>query len=182
MLRRASGVSHRWRISSASRSSRACLRTLRECCPRWCHQSCDEEAPQYSPSLGIADGWELQYESRLCRLTGPLNERKTLLYRLNLGYENSDTFRDLQKLTTQIVAPSITYLPSDRTRLNVDLVYTSGAGKLDRGVAIFGDGDLFSRPISSTQSAANDYLREQTLNLTFALSHQLAEGLLFNST
>ena len=40
--------------------------------------------------------------------TGPLNERKTLLYRLNLGYENSDTFRDLQKLTTQIVAPSIT--------------------------------------------------------------------------
>ena len=114
--------------------------------------------------------------------TGPLNERKTLLYRLNLGYENSDTFRDLQKLTTQIVAPSITYLPSDRTRLNVDLVYTSSAGKLDRGVAIFGDGDLFSRPISSTQSAANDYLREQTLNLTFALSHQLAEGLLFNST
>lgn len=114
--------------------------------------------------------------------TGPLNERKTLLYRLNLGYENSDTFRDLQKLTTQIVAPSITYLPSDRTRLNVDLVYTSSAGKLDRGVAIFGDGDLFSRPISSTQSAANDYLREQTLNLTFALSHQIAEGLLFNST
>ena len=113
--------------------------------------------------------------------TGPLNERKTLLYRLNLGYENSDTFRDLQKLTTQIVAPSITYLPSDRTRLNVDLVYTSSAGKLDRGVAIFGDGDLFSRPISSTQSAANDYLREQTLNLTFALSHQLAEGLLFNN-
>jgi len=114
--------------------------------------------------------------------TGPLNERKTLLYRLNLGYENSDTFRDLQKLTTQIVAPSITYLPSDRTRLNVDLVYTSSAGKLDRGVAIFGDGDLFSRPLSSSQSAANDYLREQTLNLTFALSHQIAEGLLFNST
>ena len=48
-----------------------CLRTLRECCPRWCHQSCDEEAPQYSPSLGIADGWELQYESCLCRLYGP---------------------------------------------------------------------------------------------------------------
>ena len=114
--------------------------------------------------------------------TGPLNERKTLLYRLNLGYENSDTFRDLQKLTTQLVAPSITYLPSDRTRLNVDLVYTSSSGKLDRGVAIFGDGDLFSRPLSSSQSAANDYLREQTLNLTFALSHQLSEGLLFNST
>ena len=61
-------------------------------------------------------------------------------------------------------------------------MYNASAGKLDRGVAIFGDGDLFSRPISSTQSAANDYLREQTLNLTFALSHQLAEGLLFNST
>ena len=46
--------------------------------------------------------------------TGPLNERKTLLYRLNLGYENSDTFRDLQKLTTQIVAP-LDHLPALRS-------------------------------------------------------------------
>lgn len=114
--------------------------------------------------------------------TGPLDEKKRLLYRLNLGYEHSDSFRDLQGLTSYIAAPSFSYLLSEKTQLGMDLVYNSSVGKLDRGVAIFGDGDLFSRPLSSSQSAANDYLKEQTVNLTLALSHQLAPGLLFNST
>ena len=115
-------------------------------------------------------------------LTGPLNDKKTLLYRLNLGYENTDGFRDLQGLTSYIVAPSFTYRASKQTQLNIDMTYVNHQGKLDRGVAVFGDGSLFSRPISATQSAANDYLRENSVNLSFALSHRLAPGLLFNST
>ena len=114
--------------------------------------------------------------------TGPLNDKKTLLYRLNLGYENTDGFRDLQGLTSYIVAPSFTYRASEQTQLNIDMTYVNHQGKLDRGVAVFGDGSLFSRPISATQSAANDYLRENSVNLSFALSHRLAPGLLFNST
>ena len=115
-------------------------------------------------------------------LTGPLNDKKTLLYRLNLGYENTDGFRYLQGLTSYIVAPSFTYRMSEQTQLNIDMTYVNHQGKLDRGVAVFGDGGLFSRPISSTLSAANDYLRENSVNLSFALSHRLAPGLLFNST
>ena len=114
--------------------------------------------------------------------TGPLNEQKSLLYRLNLGYENTDGFRDLQGVTTFIVAPSFTYLLSDRTQLNADITYNNNKGKLDRGLAIHGNGDLFSVPFNSTQSAASDYMIENTFNLSFALSHQLAKGLLFNST
>ena len=114
--------------------------------------------------------------------TGPLNEKKSLLYRLNLGYENTDGFRDLQGLTTLIVAPSFTYILSDRTQLNADITYNNNMGKLDRGLAIHGDGDLFSVPFNSTQSAASDFMSENTFNLSFALSHQLAKGLLFNST
>ena len=115
-------------------------------------------------------------------LTGPLDDKKTLLYRLNLGYENTDGFRDLQGLTSYIVAPSFTYRASKQTQLNIDMTYVNHQGKLDRGVAVFGDGSLFSRPISATQSAANDYLRENSVYLSFALSHRLAQGLLFNST
>ena len=115
-------------------------------------------------------------------LTGPLNDKKTLLYRLNLAYENTDGFRNLQGLTSYIVAPSFTYRASEKTQLNIDMTYVNHQGKLDRGVAVFGDGSLFSRPISATQSAANDYLRENSVNLSFALSHRLAQGLLFNST
>ena len=114
--------------------------------------------------------------------TGSLNEQKSLLYRLNLGYENTDGFRDLQGVTTFIVAPSFTYILSDRTQLNADITYNNNKGKLDRGLAIHGNGDLFSVPFNSTQSAASDYMIENTFNLSFALSHQLAKGLLFNST
>ena len=114
--------------------------------------------------------------------TGPLNEQKSLLYRLNLGYENTDGFRDLQGVTTFIVAHSFTYILSDRTQLNADITYNNNKGKLDRGLAIHGNGDLFSVPFNSTQSAASDYMIENTFNLSFALSHQLAKGLLFNST
>ena len=88
-----------------------CLRTLRECCPRWCHQSCDEEALNIARRSVSLTAGSFNTSRAYADFTGPLNERKTLLYRLNLGYENSDTFRDLQKLTTQIVAPSITYCP-----------------------------------------------------------------------
>ena len=101
---------------------------------------------------------------------------------MNLGYENTDGFRDLQGLTTFIVAPSFTYILSDRTQLNADITYNNNMGKLDRGLAIHGDGDLFSVPFNSTQSAASDFMSENTFNLSFALSHQLAKGLLFNST
>ena len=114
--------------------------------------------------------------------TGPLNGKHNLLYRLNLGYEDTDSYRDLQGLETFVIAPSFTYLPDDRTSFNVDLVYNANNGKVDRGQTIFGDAALTSRPISSSLSAANDYLKENTFNLTVALSHRFNEHLSFNST
>ena len=36
--------------------------------------------------------------------TGPLDKRHTLLYRLNIGYEHTDSYRDLQANTNYIVA------------------------------------------------------------------------------
>ena len=114
--------------------------------------------------------------------TGPLNEKKNILYRLNLGYESTDGFRDLQGLTTFIVAPSFTYIFSDRTQLNADITYNNNMGNPDRGLSLPAKGDIFAVPYYSSLGAASDYLSENTFNLSFALSHQLAKGLLFNST
>ena len=113
--------------------------------------------------------------------TGPANKSKTLLYRLNLGYETTDTFRDLQSSKNIIIAPSFSYLPTDRTRLNIDIFYRNMNGKLDRAQSVFGDGDLYSTPISQSLSAANDYLKENFLNLTTSLVHQFSDNLTFNS-
>lgn len=65
--------------------------------------------------------------------TGPLDKKHTLLYRLNLGYEHTDSYRDLQENTNYIITPSFSFLPTHRTRFNVDVVYQRTDGKVDRG-------------------------------------------------
>ncbi|AWW30502.1 TonB-dependent siderophore receptor [Echinicola strongylocentroti] len=113
--------------------------------------------------------------------TGPMTEDESLLYRLNLGYENSGSFRDLQYAKNLVVAPSFSFLPSENTMVNFDVVYQKSDGMLDRGQAVFGNGDLFSVPISKSINAVNDYLKEESLNITISLTHQITDGLSFNS-
>ncbi len=113
--------------------------------------------------------------------TGPMNAEKTLLYRLNLGLEDSESFRDLQFDKSIIFAPSFSFLPNNRTRVNFDLVYQNANTRLDRGHAVFGDGDLYSVPINRSLSVMNDYLKEKSYNVTLSLNHQLARNLSITS-
>ena len=114
--------------------------------------------------------------------TGPLNESKSLLYRLNLGYETTDGYRDLQGRNTLTIAPSFSFIPNEKTRFNVDISYQRLDGKVDRGQTIFGDADLYSVPITLSLSATNDFLRETQMNITLGLTHKITEDLSFNST
>lgn len=112
--------------------------------------------------------------------TGPMNESRTLLYRLNLGYENSQTFRDLQFDKNIVVAPSISFLPTERTRINFDLVVNQSNSRLDRGQPVFGNGDIYTVPISRSLSMVNDHLNETNLMITTSLTHQFTENFQFN--
>ncbi|WP_439481340.1 TonB-dependent siderophore receptor [Cyclobacterium plantarum] len=118
----------------------------------------------------------------LADFTGTMTEDQKLLYRLNLGFENSDGFRDLQFSRNLVIAPSFAFLPTDNTSLNFDIVYQDSKGRLDRGQAAFGNRDLFSTPITTSLSAINDYLDETTINATLSLRHQFSERVSFNST
>ena len=113
--------------------------------------------------------------------TGPLNPKKTLLYRLNLGYEKTDSFRDLQGSESIIAAPSFSYIPNEKTHINVDFVYQNFNGKIDRGQSVPADGDVYSTPISRSLSAANDFLKENTLNTTIALTHKFSDHISLNA-
>ncbi|MBX2843831.1 MAG: TonB-dependent receptor [Flammeovirgaceae bacterium] len=117
----------------------------------------------------------------LADFTGPMSKDEKLLYRLNLGYENSGNFRDLQFDKNLIIAPSFSFLPSDKTRLNFDIVFQNSNGRLDRGQAVFGNGDLYSVPTSKALNAANDYLKEENLSATLSLNHQFTKKIAFNS-
>jgi iron complex outermembrane recepter protein len=118
----------------------------------------------------------------LADFTGAMSEDKKLLYRLNLGFENSDGFRDLQFSRNLVIAPSFAFLPTDNTSLNFDIVYQDSKGRLDRGQAAFGNRDLFTTPITKSLSAVNDYLNEATINATVSLRHNFSESVSFNSS
>ncbi len=116
----------------------------------------------------------------LADFTGAMNEEKTILYRLNLGYENSQTFRDLQFDKNQIIAPSVSFIPNNKTRINFDLVYNKSNSRLDRGQAVFGNGDIYSVPVSKSLSQVNDYLNEENIMVTTSLTHKINDRLQFN--
>jgi iron complex outermembrane recepter protein len=117
----------------------------------------------------------------LADFTGPVNESKTLLYRLNLGYEDAQNFRDLQFDKNVVVAPSLSFIPSDKTRVNLDLVFNNSSSRLDRGQSTF-ENDLYSTPITRSLNTANDYLKEQTYTITTSLNHQISKNISFNAS
>ena len=65
--------------------------------------------------------------------TGPLNADKTLLYRLNVGHKNAESFRDHDYVQNVFVAPTVSYLPDAKTRINAEVVIDRTASTLDRG-------------------------------------------------
>lgn len=115
----------------------------------------------------------------LADFTGPMNENKTLLYRLNVGYVNAQGFRNLQFDKNIIIAPSVSFLPTQKTRINFDLVYNNSKSRLDRGQSVAGN-DLYSSSIKTSLNAVNDYLNEETYLITTSLNHQFTQNTSLN--
>lgn len=114
-------------------------------------------------------------------LTGPLNEQKNVLYRFNAGYEKSNTFRNVNDTRSLMLAPTVTFLVSDKTTLNAEVVYTQVDGYLDRGLPVKSN-DLFAVPRSFTLSQPSDYLRTRTYYLNASLNHRFTDWLSFNAS
>lgn len=117
--------------------------------------------------------------------TGPMDKDKTLLYRLNLAYQNAQSFRMLQGGQDVVIAPSVSFLPTDRTKVNIDFVYSRTKSRLDRGQPIFGASagtDLYSTPISFAIGKENDYANELNLYTTASLQHRFTDHLSFNAS
>lgn len=52
--------------------------------------------------------------------TGPLTQDKSLAYRVNLSYLNKGSFRDFVNAENFLIAPTISWRPTDRFTLNID--------------------------------------------------------------
>jgi iron complex outermembrane receptor protein len=118
----------------------------------------------------------------LADFTGPFYNNQKVLYRLNIGYENAQTFRDLQFNKNYVIAPSVSFIPNEKTKVNFDLVYNYSDSRLDRGQPVFGDSSIYSVPVSKSLNLINDYLKETNYTITTSLTHQLTNKLSFNAS
>lgn len=116
-------------------------------------------------------------------ITGPLNEERNLLYRVNVAWENAETFRDFQINRGLLIAPSISYLPDDKTSINIDLVSTQANDQagVDRGMPVL-QGDLFALPISFNTAEPYDNRQNTNTLLTVSANRKITDFLSFNAS
>ncbi|MCX2479834.1 TonB-dependent receptor [Pedobacter sp. MC2016-15] len=120
--------------------------------------------------------------------TGPIDSAKTFLYRLNLAYQNAGSFRVLQGSEDIVIAPSFSFIPDDKTKVNFEMVYSRTNGRLDRGQPIFGATAgagaelLYSTPISFAIGKDNDFLKQTNLFSTISIQRKISDKLSINAS
>lgn len=117
--------------------------------------------------------------------TGPLNESKTILYRLNGAYQEARSYRDLIGNKSILISPSFSYIPNDKTAINAELIFNNTNGNLDRGQPIFGavagQTDLNSTPTSLNLGALDDFFKSKELIVMGNISHKFSSNITFNT-
>ncbi|MEZ0451535.1 TonB-dependent receptor [Sphingobacterium thalpophilum] len=112
-------------------------------------------------------------------LGGPLDSARRILYRFNWGYEDTRTFRDVNRQKRIMIAPSFTFKPRVGTTVDVDVVYNQFNGYLDRGMGIK-ENNFYALPRSFTLSQPSDFYNSKTFSLSGRLTQKLTEDLSLN--
>ena len=106
--------------------------------------------------------------------TGPVNEDKTLLYRLDGSYDTSNYWRDGVYNKSTSIAPTFKWIISPQTQATIKVEYTHNPYVVDNGQVVpFINGQLV--PISRTANfydPALDRAVDDTTRIGFNWSHQ----------
>ncbi len=109
--------------------------------------------------------------------TGPINKDRSLLYRLNLAYQNNNLFIDTMDQERFFVAPSLTWKPSDRTELNLNFEYQHDTRVNYTGLPVVGNRPA-NIPVSRYLGFGSDNERavHDKLIVGFDWSHQFNDN------
>ncbi|MBC7826219.1 MAG: TonB-dependent receptor [Chitinophagaceae bacterium] len=115
-------------------------------------------------------------------LTGKLSEDKKLLYRFNAGYQNDPDYRDFIYRRNFIVAPTVRYIPSDKTIIDFEFVYNqiNRTTWYDWGVPTW-NGDVFAVPIEYTSHEPTDAVLLKNTMLMLQVQQKITSNLTFFS-
>lgn len=130
----------------------------------------DTESHTVEQQIGSYDLYRTTADS-----TGRLTENGSLLYRMNLAYTNSGSFRDFVDVERKAFAPSLLWRPGDRTEMLVDVSYLHETQPYDTGVPLGTNG----KPLVDKSTFFNDPNLDGRDLQDFAASYQLSHE--FNS-
>jgi iron complex outermembrane receptor protein len=123
-----------------------------------------ESRHELTANVGSYDHRYLAFDS-----TGPVGKGERLLYRVNASGWDIGSFRENTFDEGYGVAPSLTWIPSAQTRVNLDVVYVDRQSVLDRGQPnVQGAQTLGLVPIEVSITQPGDGI--DTRNLSVALS------------
>ncbi|WP_426993692.1 TonB-dependent siderophore receptor [Methylomonas sp. CM2] len=104
--------------------------------------------------------------------TGPITDDKSLLYRVNLAYENSGSYRDFVEHERVFLAPNLRWNISDRTSLDLHLEYQRSNNATDYGfLAPNNNNRPFALRNSLNLSGPNNNLDSERISFGFDWSH-----------
>jgi len=108
--------------------------------------------------------------------SAPLNESKTLKYRLNLSYENYESFRDSVNGERFLVSPIITWDISPDTSMDFYGQYVSDRETTDEGLLAFEDGVV---DVPKERFFGEDFaeFEQKQFNLGYRFNHEFNETL-----
>ncbi|PST82064.1 TonB-dependent siderophore receptor [Pedobacter yulinensis] len=140
--------------------------------------------PEAERRYGIelsAGSWKFYRAS--ADFTGPLTRDKKLLYRVIAGYDRSNSFRFGQEKQNFFFAPSLTYVFSERSLLNLEVNYARqrAVHQYDNGSFIRpradGTFDFNYYPEDLTVQSPTDYGRTANSSATLTFNHALRDNL-----
>ncbi|WP_298913636.1 TonB-dependent siderophore receptor [uncultured Nostoc sp.] len=95
-------------------------------------------------------------------LSGPLNDSKTVLYRLNASAGTNESFIDFYEQQQYLIAPTLSWQISDRTKLTLEASYSDAEGPYDFGIPARGS----VLPNPNGKIPRNRFVSEPNLNDT----------------
>ncbi|MGG6242417.1 TonB-dependent siderophore receptor [Nodosilinea sp. AN01ver1] len=109
-------------------------------------------------------------------LSGPITADSTLRYRLNLSYENFNSFRNLVDGNRLLISPIITWDIGPSTSLDVYGQYTSDRETIDEGLVVGANG-IIDLPRDRFLGEDFGEFSQDQFNLGYRLNHEIDENL-----
>ncbi|HEY9907588.1 MAG TPA: TonB-dependent siderophore receptor [Thermosynechococcaceae cyanobacterium] len=107
--------------------------------------------------------------------SGPLTPDKSILYRLNLAYENAGSFRDFVDNEVFVAAPVFTFKLGSATNLTLEYEYVNVDRTFDRGFP--SEPELFTLPINRFLGEPSDRYKLTGNKPSLTIDHQFNPNL-----